>query len=1092
MVNHTQLRDIISLTVSLVTFFVIDLPLSAQNKGDFIESTSYNESKRDIVRSLQYYPEGDDFVCINGTNRFTRALYCSASSFRIETSDRPVFAAYIKRHSKNIRFYVRDRSEIYPLDSVAFCEARYTCGCRTYRLTDPLWGRGELRISVLACADADGAVWRFSSSRMPATVMLIAVICEIKSKHLNRNGDMGADPADSFEASAHPCNLHKSVVSLSSDDSYLILKDSVLLVPSHREGKNIYRQAEKRRFALTTRIKFDTPDSYINPIGGDLAVAADAIWSGQTWLHGAVGWRMPLSGWRAAYVGDVLGWHQRARKHFDAYAASQVTTVPCTISHPTQDSAMNMSRGVERWGTPMYSNGYICRNPYRNNQMHHYDMNLCYIDELLWHFNWTGGLKYACQMWPVIVRHLAWEKKNFDPDDDGLFDAYACIWASDALYYNSGAVTHSSAYNYRAFSMAAEIADKLGKNSRPYREEAAKILTAINAHLWIPNKGHWAEYQDFMGMRRLHESAAVWTIYHAIDSDIANPFQAYEATRYVDTEIPHIAVRAEGLKDDDYATISTTNWLPYSWSINNVAFAEVMHTALAYFKSGRADDGYRLLKSAILDGMYLGSSPGNFGQLSFYDAARGECYRDFGDVIGIASRTLIEGLYGIIPDAMNGRLFIRPGFPSTWMKAGLTTPDISYRFSRRDSIDHYQIEQSFTPRLQLTLEVPAQREAVSSVRVNGKLTTWSLAKSASGQPIIAIHAPAKSPIVIEIVWSGQTLFFKQNHQIDINLKSGELLHFKVSHGASIIKYYDPQGIFSNLKLNMKAIEGTIANHINGYHTFFVQLRQGQMQWWYPVNIRIRSQETASPESFAQVDSTTCFPVNMDEDFNANVTDIFKNKYISPRSPYTTLQIPTQGIGEWCHPLLMANIDDSGIRSLSHKGLFSTPMSVPFRTPKVGRNIVFTSLWDNYPDSLSIRLDGHASHVYLMLAGSTNHMQCHIANGLIRIYYTDGTSDVLNLVNPDNWCPIEQDFFEDGKAFCLSHPRPYRIALKSGLISRDLCKKLHLTGAYDRSINGGAGILLDMPIQPSKTLSHLILRTLSNDVVIGLMGITLQR
>lgn len=34
--------------------------------------------------------------------------------------------------------------------------------------------------------------------------------------------------------------------------------------------------------------------------------------------------------------------------------------------------------------------------------------------------------------------------------NDGLYDAYCCIWASDALYYNSGAVTHSSAYNYRA------------------------------------------------------------------------------------------------------------------------------------------------------------------------------------------------------------------------------------------------------------------------------------------------------------------------------------------------------------------------------------------------------------------------------------------------------------------------------------------------------------------------------------------------------------------------------------------------------------------------------------------------------------------
>ena len=105
-------------------------------------------------------------------------------------------------------------------------------------------------------------------------------------------------------------------------------------------------------------------------------------------------------------------------------------------------------------------------------------MNLCYIDELLWHFNWTGDLEYARRMWPLLTLHLAWEKRNFDPDNDGLYDAYACIWASDALYYNSGAVTHSSAYNYRGNKLAALIAEKIGEDPTPYREEADKILKA--------------------------------------------------------------------------------------------------------------------------------------------------------------------------------------------------------------------------------------------------------------------------------------------------------------------------------------------------------------------------------------------------------------------------------------------------------------------------------------------------------------------------------------------------------------------------------------------------------------------------------------
>lgn len=96
--------------------------------------------------------------------------------------------------------------------------------------------------------------------------------------------------------------------------------------------------------ALASRLKIETPDPYLNTLGGALVAAADGIWDEQVWLHGAIGWRMPLSGWRAGYTGDALGWHDRARTHFDAYAASQVTDVPNTIPHPAQDSTMNLAR----------------------------------------------------------------------------------------------------------------------------------------------------------------------------------------------------------------------------------------------------------------------------------------------------------------------------------------------------------------------------------------------------------------------------------------------------------------------------------------------------------------------------------------------------------------------------------------------------------------------------------------------------------------------------------------------------------------------------------------------------------------------------
>ena len=566
-------------------------------------------------------------------------------------------------------------------------------------------------------------------------------------------------PLDMWHSSA-PADapLAASRMQLSSEPLYLCIAEG-FFSPSltYADLPEQLRQADIRRTDLARSIRFKTPDPFINPIGGALAIAADAIWEAPAWQHGAIGWRMPLAGWRAAYTGDAVGRHDRARTHFDAYAASQVTNVPPTSGHPAQDSTLNLCRAEKRWGTPMYSNGYIARYPGRADVMNHYDMNLVYVDELLRHLDHTGDLDYARKVWPLLTLHLAWEKRNFDPDDDGLYDAYCCIWASDALEYNSGAVTHSSAYNYYANKRAAQIARLIGEDPEPYAREAAKIRQALNDHLWMKQAGHWAEYQDFMGLRRLHPAAALWTVYHAIDSETATPFQAWEATRYVDTELPHIPVRGRGLTDEGYATVATTNWMPYQWSINNVAFAEVAHMALAYWQAGRAEEAFMLLKSSFIDGMYLGASPGNFGQISFYDAACGESYRDFGDPIGITSRALMEGLYGVRPDRLNGRILLTPGFPAAWPKASLRTPDISYSFERVGLTDTYHIALPDSAPAALILRLRAPRADVGSVVVNGRPSAWQRVADAVGTPQISIDVPRTASAEVVVCWSGDTI-----------------------------------------------------------------------------------------------------------------------------------------------------------------------------------------------------------------------------------------------------------------------------------------------------------------------------------------------
>lgn len=1025
---------------ALAMAFIASAAFAQKKVGDYIESINNNIDKSRSPRAMQYEPKDGAFYSRNGKNRFTRALYGSNTDYRIETSDRPIFAIFKHKNYRNLRFYVGD----VQLDETQQCESYYKEGMRTYTLSDDRWGKeARIHLDVVALPDSEGAVFHFRMEGFKDGITIKSKVCDIANPKLRRYGDIGADKPGCFEPSANEGNLVSESLQIDkakpSEEVFAILDfQTISFVKDDKKARQNYDKAHqefekaKSYFSeLSSRIKFSTPDPYLNTLGSALVLAADGVWDGNTWLHGAIGWRMPLAGWRAGYLGDVLGWNDRAVKHFDAYASSQVTDVPVTMPGAQLDPKCNNARALKKWGTEMYSTGYICRNPNRNDQMHHYDMNLNYIDELLWHFQYDADTAYMRKMWPVIKRHLAWEKLNFDSDNDHLYDAYCCIWASDALYYSDGAVTHSSAYNYRGNLLAAKIAERIGEDAEPYRREAEAIRKAMNDRLWLEGKdayipnptdimtgkrtvtpNHWAEYQDKMGYQRKHADAALWSIYTPIDCGVGNPSQMYEATRYVTSHIPHIDVEIAGQEHSDYQVISTSDWLPYAWSINNVASAEIMHTALAYFEAGNSVEGYRLMKSNIMDQMYLGQSPANFGQINYYDAARGECYRDFGDNVGISSRTLIQGFFGIVPQALDGKCIIRPGFPLSWDSCEVKTPYLSYKYKKvANDKAIITVTQHFSSPLQMV------------ARINGAKGEYTDYAGTTAQ--------------------------EQTFLVDIPQNAEE--------------------------------KSVLPSHDNAVGT----------------TLSASGSDAITPESLGLKGITSAGKnarmVDMSKAFNANVTDIFRNEYVSPRPTSTTLQIPVQGIGEWCHPTYCPEITDSVFRSLAKGDRFEVE-GIPFATPQQGNNIAFTSLWDNYPSSLTIKVKSQkASVAHILLAGSTNHMQTRIDNALIIARYNDGTSDTLRLIPPFNYCPIEQDYYVDGKAFQTVEPRPVRICFGTGTVSRDLGTALSIKPdeVYGREIPGGAAQMLSMPLCPTKKLQSFSLVPVANDIVVGIMGITLR-
>src|ERR1035437_6264785 len=1031
------------------------------------------------ARPLRYSPVGTDFVITNGAEFFNRPLYCMNSGFRIDGGDQPEFSLYLPGRGGNLRFGIKTSAGVKWLNNAKQIITRYRPGSLLYAIRDPLLGDGKLDFTMLPLSETKGVIARAELHGTTSSVELIFAFGGANGMKGSRNGDIGCERepvAKFFQLRPGQCAGNEfsiatntfilrskpaTIAGVASVGAELAVTDANQwaklgdLLASTRGTNNLsvvvghialpqeqpvylalqplaessqavnaaglpklFSAAEEHRRMIAERVLVETPDPFIDAAAAALNIAADAVWDDkqQAFMHGAVAWRTRLLGWRGQYAGDALGWHERTAAHFTGFAKQQNTSpIPETI--PPADEQFNLARSE----AAIHSNGDMSKN--------HYDMKLVAVDAFFRHLLWTGDTNYARQMWPVIERHLAWERRlfrrEFGDDKLPLYEAYAAIWASDDLNYNGGGTAHASAYNYFANKMAARVAKILGKDPAIYEREAGLILRGMNKYLWLADEGNFAECKDLLGRQLVHPNSGLWTFYHTIDSEVPTPLQAWQMSRWIDAHIAHIPIQIGNRQSaiGNLFTLPETSWMPYQWSLNNVVMAEAAHTSLGFWQANRPEAAFSSFKGELLDSMFLGLCPGNVGAMTYFDMARGEAQRDFADAIGVNSRALVEGLFGIKPDALAGELKIVPGFPADWKFTKIRHPDFNFEFHRDGLMETFLVEPKFSKPMKLNLQVCALRTA-PEITVNGESVKWNWVEDFFGVRRIEIISLAAGKFEVVVNWKGE-------------IPPAKIAPEVAPSSPEKIEAFD----------------------------------------W--------NKKKPAGEKFEAV-SLTPF-------FNDRVTQIFRNDYRSPRSPFASLAVPKHGLGGWCEPNASFDVDDSGLRSLAAKngGKIILPDGISLATPgEAGaKNIIFTSQWDNYPREVSVPLAGKSSHAFLLMAGSTTAMQSQFDNGEVIVTYTDGSTEKLPLRNPMNWWPIDQDYFIDDFAFRRPEPIPPRVDLRTGKIRILDVETFKGKGG---KVSGGAATVLDLPLNPQKELKSLTVHALANEVVIGLMSVTLAR
>jgi hypothetical protein len=212
--------------------------------------------------------------------------------------------------------------------------------------------------------------------------------------------------------------------------------------------------------------------------------------------------------------------------------------------------------------------------------------------------------------------------------------------------------------------------------------------------------------------------------------------------------------------------------------------------------------------------------------------------------------------------------------------------------------------------------------------------------------------------------------------------------------------------------------------------------------------------------------------------NGDIREIYKQQYVSPRPNTCSLRIGIDSYSSWQnykpdHPAPTPDL--KGLDSLSDgHGNILANKAVPFQVTAAAKNIAFTSRWDNWPKTVSVPVNQMGDSVWFLVCGTTNPMEVRIPNAELRMTYTDGVVEKLELTPPFNFwtlCPFagnDYDYERDG--FALPKVPPTTVQLG------DNCR----------------ANLLSWHLRPGKELKSVTLESLSEEVVIGLMGLTVMK
>ncbi|MBX3239961.1 MAG: hypothetical protein KIT80_21940 [Chitinophagaceae bacterium] len=452
------------------------------------------------------------------------------------------------------------------------------------------------------------------------------------------------------------------------------------------------------------------------------------------------------------------------------------------------------------------------------------EINPYFIDQVWYHYRWTGDKDFLVEMWPAVRRALEHFIATSDPQHNGFFTGYYENWNGDGKS-RGGTGALWTAMAIKALRAGYEIATLLEdvdwqretfqvtdnpSKDGDFRERYKRLLqkaeaayeTRYNKKIGAYSSGDWdAALRNMPGNEE--SNYAIWR-------EVGDPLKNYTSMRFIRDEYHQPT-------PNGVVEYSNKDW-PVCWSNHYDSYAEAMSSIASAAMTNDMNHYWPLLKTAAEKIYTVPECTAIAGGRSILSLESDQMFM----------MAVLDNVFGIKPYFGENLLVIRPSFPESWKNPSIELPDVSYRYVTGN--DEITLLVNTPVGRILQAEIPVRQE-IKEITINGQSTHFETRKEVNYcRVIVRSEAASSHEIKIRLYPDDFSVTGHANGIVD------QTDSFRIRN-AEIIQVVCPQDSVGMLSVKDGMIQ--ITPHIAGRFTLFAELKKGNVSWFHPIELTVR-------------------------------------------------------------------------------------------------------------------------------------------------------------------------------------------------------------------------------------------------------------